>query len=53
MCAVHRWDGDQQWYDGIVTDYDMNSKKHTVEYSDGETKTHLLTEGAGETFSIH
>lgn len=50
---MRRWDGDQQWYNGIVTDYDMNSKKHIVAYSDGETKSHRLAEGAGELFTIH
>ena len=31
-----------KWYSGIITDYNQKSKKHTINYDDGDIRKYLL-----------
>ena len=40
------WDGEQQWFTGRVTRYEVNDGRHAIRYDDGEVAKELLLEQA-------
>jgi hypothetical protein len=38
-----KWAG-ENWYRGVVSDYNKNSGKHVVKYEDGDERAYLITQ---------